>query len=127
MPRNEYPTRNASLHGYLCGQPMTLVSTNLQPTLASLSLAMTFDGSDIFPGYPFTFHLQIEYTLTSSGKFNIRTVVTNTQKATGLPFTYGWHPYFIVSDVSQAVVTFDKCTKWNHLVYVLLGIILCWR
>lgn len=79
------------------------------------------------------------YVLMRESRFEVHvTAQNNNADGTSLPFTHGWHPYFVVKvslellpasamhclhgatvqDMSRAVVTFDKCQKWNH---VLMG------
>jgi len=115
MYRNEV-ARNNSLHGFLCSKKMHVVDTAVTTAYARLTLAYHFDGTD--EGYPFEAELKLTYTLTIDHRFDLWVSVNNTMTGGGLPFTFGFHPYFAMGDVSQAVVAFDPCPGWNH---VLMG------
>ena len=78
---------------------------------AVLVLSYQFDGED--QGYPFHPLVEITYTLSRKG-FDISFTITNSNKTSPLLFYVGWHPYFKCS-VYQSVITFDKCTRWAHV------------
>lgn len=65
-------------------------------------------------GYPFNVSLEVIYTL-SKGRLDIGATATNIMDDGSAPFMFGLHPYWKVADISKAVVTFDPCSKWNHI------------
>lgn len=115
MERNEdrSPYGKEGLHGYLYKKVMRVVNHKADNESASLTLAYDFDGTD--PGYPFLLSVQLTYTLDKKG-LTITTQAKN--RGTGgqpLPFFNSWHSYFLVNDISKAVVTLDRCSGWNHI------------
>jgi aldose 1-epimerase len=99
-----------AIHGLL---PTTLpctASTTLADS-ASLTLSHSFDGSD--PGYPFAVTVDFCYTLDAGGltiEVSARNVAEDGRAA---PFMCGWHPWFCVGDVADAVVHLDPRSSWN--------------
>ena len=106
---------NNSLHGLLWNKNMEVVAHTAAATHASVVLRHDFDGSD--RGYPFALRVDVRYTLDAAG-FRVTTTATN-RDAGGwpLPFYNGWHPYFLVSDVSQARIVLDRGSgsAWKHV------------
>ena len=110
MPINDV-TNNNAMHGLLENKTMTVESQMTDFESAILVLSYQFDGKD--QGYPFHPLVEITYTLSRKG-FDISFIVTNSNKTSPLLFYVGWHPYFKCS-VYQSVITFDKCTRWAHV------------
>lgn len=119
LPRNECPDggrpRCDALHGFLFNRSMAVVSSEIRPTGALLTLGYDFDGLST-PGWPFRARVEVTYALTAcsrdcpgAGVAYITTRVTNTEEVQALPFFNSWHPYFRVADVSRARMRFDVC------------------
>jgi len=94
---------------------MSVVAEAVTDTDASLTLFYQFDGTD--PGYPFRYDLSLTYNLSIDHSLTLTAYVFNTMLLTGtaFPFTFGWHPYLMMNDVSQVLLTLDSCVGWNHI------------
>ena len=99
------------MHGLLAGKVMTVERAVAGHDNAMLTLSCKFENEE--DGYPFNWLYMITYTLSSKG-FDISIVIQNTMSTTALPLYIGWHPYFLCT-THKAVITFDKCTEWNHV------------
>ena len=99
------------MHGLLAGKVMTVVSAVATADSARLTLSYDFKNEE--EGYPFDWFYEITYTLSGKG-LDISISVNNTQETSALPMYIGWHPYFLCT-THKAVITFDKCTGWNHV------------
>ena len=114
LPVNENttdPPRHNALHGLMSGKKLTVAGSQITSSFASLQLSYHFDKP--VPGYPFTFDVVINYTLSDSG-FSLHFNVTNRMESFPMPFYMGWHPYFVCTAYKTYVVL-DKCTEWNHV------------
>lgn len=99
------------MHGLLAGKIMTVQSA--VATQGSAVLTLSYDFKNEENGYPFGWFYQITYTLSSQG-LDISITVNNTMDTSPLPMYIGWHPYFLCT-TNKAIITFDKCTGWNHI------------
>jgi aldose 1-epimerase len=114
LPLNENttdPPRHNALHGLMPGRKLAVTGSQITTSHASLQLSYHFDKP--LPGYPFTFDVVINYTLSDSG-FSMHFSVTNRMESFPMPFYMGWHPYFVCTAYKTYVVL-DKCTTWNHV------------
>jgi aldose 1-epimerase len=116
LPVNDVAGLNNSLHGLLWNKEMELVdgSAISGPKSASITLRHTFgDGTD--KGYPFLLRVDIRYTLDATG-FWLQVHATNMDpNGWPLPFYNGWHPYFLVADMSKARIVLDNCSAHTHV------------
>ena len=126
LVRNECSeARCNALHGFLYNRSMEAVAQEVYSTNsasgARLTLGYRFDGTTT-PGWPFKAAVNVTYALETSGArttLSITTRALNMQTDGGaLPWTVGWHPYFLVSDVSTARVELDVSSggTWQHVV-----------
>ena len=99
------------MHGLLAGKVMTVESA--VATAGSARLTLSYDFKNEEEGYPFDWFYEITYTLSGQG-LDIAITIDNTQETSALPMYIGWHPYFLCT-THKAVITFDKCTGWNHI------------
>lgn len=99
-----------AIHGLLPND-MKVASVVVTEHGAALTLSHIFDGSD--PGYPFKLELRVTYTLDAAG-FAIRVEARNAMSVDPCPFMVGWHPWFCVSDVGDAIVAFDSRSGFNR-------------
>ena len=99
------------MHGLLAGKVLTVEQAVTSQNDAMLTLSYNFHDED--KGYPFDWLYRITYTLSVKG-FDISIVIQNNMPSSPLPLYIGWHPYFLCT-THKAVVTFDKCTGWNHV------------
>jgi len=115
LPVNDVSGLNNSLHGLLWNKSLAVVASDAGADAASVTLRYDFDGTD--PGYPFLLRAEITYSLRAGGRFDVAVRAENRDAAGGwpLPFYNGWHPYFLVSDVSAARIVLDNRTAWRHV------------
>jgi aldose 1-epimerase len=97
----KYYLQQEAIHGIVYDVLYTIVSTDLSDTSASVLLQYDYQGSD--PGYPFSYRLQIKWTLEKNNLVKVETNVTNLSTAQ-IPMVDGWHPYFTLGG------TIDQCT-----------------
>lgn len=113
LPVNDVAGLNNSLHGLLWNKPMKLVSSSGGAAAATVKLRYQFDGSD--KGFPFALQVEISYTLDAKG-FWMQVDASNLDpNGWPLPYYNGWHPYFLVSDMSKAKIVLDNCTSHVHV------------
>ena len=110
LPINDVDNSNA-MHGFLENKTMKVEVQETSTLGALVKLSYQFDGKD--QGYPFYPLVEITYVLSSNG-FEIDFTVTNSDHSNPMLFYVGWHPYFKCS-VYQSIITFDKCTRWAHV------------
>ena len=96
-------------HGFARDLPWTLEALEDQ-TGIRLSLAST---PETLAWYPFSFRVEMECRALAQA-LEIRTTIEN-QSAQPMPFSFGLHPYFSVSDLTRTRLTGlpDRCL--NHL------------
>lgn len=112
LPIADYQLHHA-MHGLLFNRTLTVVEQGLvHDGGAFVVLGYNFTGEDL--GYPFLLAVELSYSLLPDG-FYFMVNVRNMMERYPLPFHFGWHPYFLVSDVSKAIVMFDNSTLWNHV------------
>lgn len=107
---------DAAIHGLLEGREMRVAACSG----SSASLVYTFTGEEApNGGYPFPgLSVQLDYKL-EGGRFVLSVHASVPLRARGpVPFNFGWHSYFKVSDVSQTRVEFDRRggRQWRQLV-----------
>ncbi|CAK0802452.1 unnamed protein product [Prorocentrum cordatum] len=107
---------DAAIHGLLEGHGMQVASCSG----SSASLVYTFTGEEApNGGYPFPgLSVRLDYKL-EGGKFVLSVHASVPLQAQGpVPFNFGWHSYFKVSDVSQTRLEFDRRggRQWRQLV-----------
>mmetsp|Transcript_122155 Transcript_122155/g.380312 ORF Transcript_122155/g.380312 Transcript_122155/m.380312 type:complete len:318 (+) Transcript_122155:199-1152(+) len=115
LERNEdrAPYGKNSIHGYLYSKEMKVVHSSADDHAAQITLAYSFNGSD--PGYPFPLDVNLTYKLDNGG-FTLTTRARNRElRGRPLPFYSAWHSYFMVSDISRAILELDRCTRWNRI------------
>ncbi len=81
---------NHAIHGLLYNKPFIVKKMENNDSSALLNLEYSYNSE--LEGYPFSFLLQLEYSLTISG-LKIKTSVIN-QGNSEMPIADGWHPYF---------------------------------
>ncbi|MEL6865915.1 MAG: hypothetical protein AAFP19_15930 [Bacteroidota bacterium] len=90
FPINNPETGNA-LHGFSAGKAYEVVRIELQEEEAHMHCRHQYEGQDVV--YPFSFQVDIHFSLKSSGHFEVEMQVKNTGDRP-LPMGLGWHPYF---------------------------------
>lgn len=108
FPINEAST-NTALHGFGLKVKTAIEEVQLSAHTGLLRLFYAYPGH--YPHFPFPFHLTITFLLTSSNSLTISYKVTNSG-ATTLPFGFGWHPYFELSEsVGTIKMKLPECQK----------------
>ncbi|HTB07589.1 MAG TPA: aldose 1-epimerase [Bacteroidia bacterium] len=91
---NEYHLeKNApphALHGLCWNLPFALQESTVKNNSVQVILQADYKALNI--GFPFSYHIEIEYTL-EDGKFKCLTRIVNTSEYS-IPIADGWHPYF---------------------------------
>jgi aldose 1-epimerase len=97
---------NHAIHGIVYDAVYAIKSTETNADSASVVLAYNYARTD--KGYPFSFILTIEWTLTTGNKLSVTSTVTNTNDCS-IPFSDGWHPYFnLGNSVNNYWLQFDS-------------------
>ncbi len=98
---------NNALHGLVYNKTFKVLNEDVSYTKASIKLE--YNEVNESKGFPFTYSIQLQYTLTEDAlKLNIS--VTNTDSKS-FPFTLGWHPYFISKDLYKSSLKFNSNKK----------------
>ena len=100
---NEKGNNNA-LHGLVFNKTFQIIAQETSEDFASVKLLYIEENESL--GFPYTYSIQVEYTLKVDA-LDINVLVTNTDTKT-FPFTIGWHPYFSCSDLFKSTVNFDS-------------------
>ena len=105
---NEARHDNA-LHGLVHGRAFSVVSQDVTPTHAQLTLRYDYTGDAV--GYPFPFALTVTYELVQASRLACGSAPADDKMCalrisysalntgtTRCPAAFGWHPYFTFSD-----------------------------
>ena len=99
--------RNNALHGFVYNKEFQIISQLLEKEKASIVLE--YNETKLTKGFPFTYKIQLEYTLQNASlELKVTTLNTSTKS---FPFTLGWHPYFTSSDLFNSSLKFDSDKK----------------
>jgi len=98
---------NNALHGLVYNKTFRVVKE--QTTKTEASVVLEYQEKAHAKGFPYTYALQLKYTLTND-TLALQVTVKNTDTKP-FPFTLGWHPYFTSSDLHNSQVTFDSNKK----------------
>lgn len=100
------PDNNNALHGLVYNKTFEVVREDTTETAASVTLV--YHEKNKCNGFPYTYAIYLEYILSETAlDFNVE--VKNTNSKT-FPFTLGWHPYFLSTDLFNSHLIFD-CNK----------------
>lgn len=97
---------NNALHGFVYDKTFKIISENVSGSEASIELE--YEEFKMTKGFPYTYKIQLIYTLNEDG-LNLNVLVKNTDSKP-FPFTIGWHPYFKSKNLYNSKVKFD-CSK----------------
>lgn len=100
---NETGNNNA-LHGLVFNKTFRVVNQKETENFASITLEYVENKESI--GFPYTYAIQLEYIIKKDA-LDINVLVKNTGTKV-FPFTIGWHPYFISSDLFNSTLNFDS-------------------
>jgi len=88
--RNKFMDGSA-IHGILADKPFTVLEKKVQADQAAVLLEHHYNHDD--PAYPFSYQINVKYTLKSEGRLALETTVKNLSPGR-IPMADGWHPYF---------------------------------
>lgn len=94
FPIND-PTTGNALHGFGMDKPFRLLRIQAEEDTGRVALQYEYEGQ--FEAYPFSFTLQMDYILSLQQGLIIEYRCWNTDAQT-IPWGFGWHPYFCVSE-----------------------------
>ncbi|WP_405296240.1 aldose 1-epimerase [Algibacter sp. Ld11] len=106
FPINEVANNNA-LHGLVFNKTFNVIDE--VSTKNSASVKLLYKETQKSEGFPFTFSIQLEYRITETTlDLNVEVMNTDTEV---FPFTLGWHPYFLSSNLSESLLSFNSSKK----------------
>ncbi|MDO8368255.1 MAG: aldose 1-epimerase [Saprospiraceae bacterium] len=94
FPINNAATGNA-IHGFVREEAFEVEYVFLAKNFASIRCYFDYLGDRAY--YPFPFSLEIEFSIHDTGKFEVQVEVNNLHHAP-IPFGFGWHPYFRLTE-----------------------------
>ncbi|WP_299119394.1 aldose 1-epimerase [uncultured Winogradskyella sp.] len=98
---------NNALHGLVYNKTFKILDKNSSENEASIKLE--YNEAKESKGFPYTYTIQLQYTLNENG-LKLYVLVKNTDTKP-FPFTLGWHPYFISDNLYDSTLTFDSDKK----------------
>ncbi|QEC68480.1 aldose 1-epimerase [Panacibacter ginsenosidivorans] len=97
---------DSAIHGLLFDQEFAVRNTGADNEKAFSVFHYQYNKKN--EGYPFSFAVEIIYTLTANNNLSLTTKITNTGN-TDMPLSDGWHPYFTLgSAVDELDVQFNS-------------------
>ena len=90
-------------HGLVFDKRFILDNYELIESDAVINLSYESKGEE---GYPFPFKIEIEYMI-GFDFMNLNVTITNLSNR-DIPYSIGWHPYFVSSDLFKSSVQFNK-------------------
>jgi len=90
----------SAIHGLIYDEVFSLVSTNADDNKATLVLQYNYNKTN--QGFPFTYSIEVSYTLSEKNQLTVESKVTNLSK-TNMPINDGWHPYFTLGKKIDAL------------------------
>tara|TARA_R110002049_G_scaffold186379_2_gene354672 strand:- start:2058 stop:2951 length:894 start_codon:yes stop_codon:yes gene_type:complete len=103
---NEKDNNNA-LHGLVYDKTFEVLDFSATENNASVKLI--YNEESLSMGFPFTYAIQLEYIL-SENNLDLKIFVMNTCSKP-FPFTLGWHPYFVSTNLSESYLKFKSSKK----------------
>ncbi len=103
------PENNNALHGLVYNKVFDLKEKLL--TKDSAIIVLSYKDRGECAGFPFPFTIDLKYTLNSTG-ISLEVKVVNIGTKT-FPFTLGWHPYFISSDLNKSQLGIKPVLKYK--------------
>lgn len=99
FPVNDTATNNA-LHGLGREVNMEILSAEVSPSAASITLSYFYDGSD--KAYPFAFLFDVVFSISEDSGFAVSMKFIN-EANESIPAGIGWHPYFKIGDAADVL------------------------
>ncbi|NEW78350.1 MAG: aldose 1-epimerase, partial [Gelidibacter sp.] len=98
---------NNAIHGLVYNKTFEVIDQEATETYASVKLV--YHENHLSQGFPFTYTIHLEYVLTESA-LDLNVKISNTDSKT-FPFTLGWHPYFLSSNLYESYIDFSSDKK----------------
>lgn len=98
---------NNALHGLVYNKTFKILNKDVSDNKASIKLE--YNEVNESKGFPFTYAIQLQYTLTEDA-LTLTVSVENTDSKS-FPFTLGWHPYFISKNLYDSSLKFHSNKK----------------
>lgn len=98
---------NNALHGLVFDKTFDLIDTDLNEK--SATLVFEYDEKKESLGFPYTYTVQLIYRFTEDN-LDLEMIIKNTDTK-AFPFTVGWHPYFLSSNLSKSSIAFNGDKK----------------
>jgi aldose 1-epimerase len=98
---------NNALHGLVYNKTFEILSIEENDDFASIILS--YQENNPTAGFPYTYTIRLEYILNQSS-LNLKVEIKNTDLKI-FPFTLGWHPYFLSSNLYNSSLSFDSYKK----------------
>ncbi|GAA4237832.1 aldose 1-epimerase [Postechiella marina] len=98
---------NNALHGLVYNKTFKIINKSADNNSASVTLE--YNENKEAAGFPYTYKIQLEYTLTRTN-LDLKVSVKNTSLKI-FPFTLGWHPYFTSDDLKKSVIKMESTQK----------------
>lgn len=95
--------KNNALHGLVYDKAFECIDHDLTANYGSVMLQYKHDGTS--HGFPFKFDIQLTYVLTKES-FSLSVKISNEDHQV-LPFTLGWHPYFVSKNLDESAINFE--------------------
>jgi aldose 1-epimerase len=100
---NKFSDGNA-IHGIISDRPFHVLEKKVEADQAWILLGYQYNKED--PAFPFSYEIQVKYTLKKEGKLYLSTTVKNLSPVR-IPMADGWHPYFsLEGSVNEWLLSF---------------------
>lgn len=106
LESNEKNSTNA-IHGLVYNKHFQL--TNSFSNQDEFSINLVYEEQNPPAGFPFAFAVELKYRLTNT-EFELIIKVEN-KSLLNFPFTLGWHPYFVVTNLNDCILEFDSLKR----------------
>ncbi|EZH75050.1 hypothetical protein ATO12_10005 [Aquimarina atlantica] len=98
---------NNALHGLIYNKTFEFIKEEICVDHATVTIG--YEETKRVKGFPFKYAIYLTYTL-SANALELSVAVINNDK-TPFPFTIGWHPYFLSSDLHKSFLTVESNKK----------------
>jgi len=106
LESNEKNSANA-IHGLVYNKHFQL--TNKYSNQDECSISLVYEEQNPPAGFPFAYAVELNYRLTDTA-FELVIKVEN-KSLQNFPFTLGWHPYFVVTNLNDCILEFDSLKR----------------
>lgn len=108
FPINNAATGNA-IHGFSRHLPFQIADTQMDADSGSCTIVQDYDGHLAY--YPFPCRLSVRFSINNNNELATTVTVENLHTS-AIPFGFGWHPYFRLTEaVGDTVLTLPACDK----------------